>query len=357
MKRFIAAVLLPILICTLLSGCDFWMDGYYVSVEPHMEQNYHAEKEVIEISSNSQLRQALVDLVERGAESGIISVATFNQTTAYVQMDSAIRSVKNNHPVGVFAVENITYEIGNSDGVAAIAVNVTYRRDRSQILRIKKAGTIGEAEDYIYDALMNVEPSVVIRLTDDMEVDYEQIVRTYAAANPDVVMEIPKISVIFYPEKATDRIAEVVFAYQTSRESLRQMQEQVATVFTSAQLYVQAEIQVREKYIQLYNFLMERFDYRLERTITPAYSLLHDGIGDGESFATIYAAMCRKAGLECHVITGTRDGEPWTWNMIYYMGGYYHLDLLTCSQSGGFAVSRQSEMTEYEWDRTAYPNR
>ena len=357
MKRLVAVALLISLVCGLLSGCDLWMDGYYVSVEPYTEQNFHAEKEVVEITSNSQLRQALVELVEKGAESGIISVATFNQTTAYVQMDSAIRSVKNNHPVGVYAVEDITYEIGNADGTAAIAVSIVYRRDYSQVLRIKKAATVGEAEDHIYAALLDVEPSVAIRLTEDIELDCEQIVRTYAAANPDIVIEIPEITIRSYPEDAKDRIVEVVFAYRTSRESLRQMQEQVATVFTSAQLYVQSETQVREKYIQLYNFLMERFEYTFESSVTPAYSLLHDGIGDGPAFATVYAAMCRKAGMECHVITGYREGEPWTWNMIYYMGGYYHLDLLICSQSGGFAVNRQSEITEYDWDKSAYPSR
>lgn len=357
MKRLIAVVLLISLICGLFSGCDFWMDGYYVSVEPHTEQNYYAEKEVVEITSNSQLLQALVELVEKGVENGIISVSSFNQTTAYVQMDSAIRNVMNNHPVGVYAVGDITYEIGNADGLAAIAVNIAYRRDYSQVLRIKKAETVGEAEDYIYAALMDIEPSVAIRLTDDITLDCEQIVRTYAAANPDIVIEVPQVTMRSYPENAKDRIVEVVFAYRTSRESLSQMQEQVATVFTSAQLYVQSETQMREKYIQLYNFLMERFDYTIANSITPAYSLLLDGIGDGAAFATVYAAMCRKAGMECHVITGYREGEPWMWNMIYYMGGYYHLDLLVCSQSGGFAVNRQSEITEYEWDQSAYPGR
>ena len=102
---------------------------------------------------------------------------------------------------------------------------------------------------------------------------------------------------------------------------------------------------------------MERFDYSLETTITPAYSLLHEGVGDCTAFATVYAAMCRKAGLECHVVSGTREGEPWSWNLIYFMGNYFHVDLLFCSQTGGFAASLGSEMTDYEWDHSAYPSR
>lgn len=357
MKRFIAAVLLLAMLCVMLSGCDFWMDGHYVSVEPHMEQNFHPEREIIEASSSSQMRQALAELIEGGAESGIISVSSFNEATVHFYMESAIRYVTKNNPVGAYAVDSVTYEIGTNSGVAAIAVNIKYRHDRTQILRIKEAQTIGEAEDHVYAALGDFDPSVAIRITDYSEADFEQLVRDYASANPDIVIEVPQVKTTVYPEKGDERIVELIFTYQTSLESLRQMQELVAPVFTSAELYVQADAQVREKYVQLYNFLMERFDYKLESTITPAYSLLHEGVGDCAAFAKVYAAMCRKAGLECHVVTGAREDEPWVWNMVYFMGSYYHVDLLHCSQSGGFSANRHSEMTEYEWDRSQYPDR
>ena len=44
---------------------------------------------------------------------------------------------------------------------------------------------------------------------------------------------------------------------------------------------------------------MERYDYRIETSITPAYSLLRHGVGDSRAFAVVYAAMCQQAGLEC----------------------------------------------------------
>lgn len=357
MRRFLTAVLLLAVLCAALTGCDFWMDGHYVSVEPHIEQNYHPEREIVDAASSLQLRQALAELIENGTESGIISVSSFNEPTVHFYMESAIRYVTKNNPVGAYAVDSVSYEIGTNSGVAAVAVNIKYRRDRDQILRIKTAQTIGEAEDYVYTALGEFDPSVAIRITDYSEADFEKLVLNYAAANPDIVMEVPQVKTTVYPEKGNERIVELVFTYQTSLETLHQMQQLVAPVFTSAELYVQPDAQVREKYVQIYNFLMERFDYKLETTITPAYSLLHEGVGDCSAFATVYAAMCRKAGMECHVVTGTREGEPWVWNMVYYMGSYYHVDLLLCSQTGGFAASRHSAMEEYEWDRSQYPNR
>ena len=100
---------------------------------------------------------------------------------------------------------------------------------------------------------------------------------------------------------------------------------------------------------------MERFDYKVETSITPAYSLLRHGVGDSRAFATVYAAMCRASGLECIVVTGTRSGEPWTWNIICQDGVYWHVDLLRCNEQGRFHKTEDSGMTGYVWDYSAYP--
>ena len=100
---------------------------------------------------------------------------------------------------------------------------------------------------------------------------------------------------------------------------------------------------------------MERYSYKVETSITPAYSLLCHGVGDCRAFANVYAAMCRKAGLECTVISGTRDAEAWFWNMIEIDGEYYYVDLLRCSQLGGFILRKDAEMKGYVWDYSAHP--
>jgi hypothetical protein len=89
------------------------------------------------------------------------------------------------------------------------------------------------------------------------------------------------------------------------------MQAYVQPVFSSASLYVSGESEQNTKFDMLYTFLMQRNTYRQERSITPAYSLLRHGVGDSKALASVYAAMCRQANLDCRVIFGTRYGEPW----------------------------------------------
>ena len=133
------------------------------------------------------------------------------------------------------------------------------------------------------------------------------------------------------------------------------MQSQVQPVFDSASLYVSGEGEDYQKFSQLYAFLMERFDYKFDTSITPAYSLLRHGVGDCRAFATVYAAMCRSAGLECITVTGTRSGEPWTWNIILDDGCYYHVDLVRSNLAGQFRELTDSEMRTYVWDYSEYP--
>lgn len=195
----------------------------------------------------------------------------------------------------------------------------------------------------------------IVLLVEEYKVrDYTQFVQDYAQENPQTVMETPQVTEAVYGSGGS-RVVELVFAYQNSRDSLRRMQTQVQPVFDSAVLYVSGDDADRQKYAQLYAFLMEPFDYKLETSITPAYSLLRHGVGDSRAFATVYAAMCRDAGLECLVVAGTHAGEPWTWNLVLDDGQHYHVDLLRCSESGEFRKFPDAEMGEYVWDYSMYP--
>jgi transglutaminase-like putative cysteine protease len=100
---------------------------------------------------------------------------------------------------------------------------------------------------------------------------------------------------------------------------------------------------------------MERFDYKIETSNTPAYSLLRYGVGDSKAFATVYSAMCRNAGLECQVVSGTRSGEAWYWNYILIDDIYYHVDLLADNESDAFYAMRSEDMIGYVWDYSVYP--
>ena len=156
-----------------------------------------------------------------------------------------------------------------------------------------------------------------------------------------------------YPREGKDRIVELIFNYETGRTAMLQMKEQILPIFEALDI-VSGEGADLGKFTRLYSFLMNYHEYTIETSITPAYSLLHHGVGDSRAFAAVYAAMCRQVGLECSMISGTRDGKVWHWNMIKIDGEIYYVDLLQCQETGEFAYKTLPEMTDYLWDYSAY---
>lgn len=338
----------------LLTGCN-WMDGSYISVKPHREQDTFNEQKTVSASNYNELRAALEKMVQSGTESTVINVARYAHASLDNAIGNAARYIQSVYPLGVYAVDEVTYEVGTNAGKPAIAVNITYLRSRIEIQKVRTVKNMDEAFAAITGALDNCDPNIVLLVENYSELDLTQLVADHAAENPQTVMETPQVNAAVYPESGVSRVVELTFSYENSRENLRLMQNQVAPVFASAALYVSGDGSDYQKYSQLYAFLMERFDYEITTSITPAYSLLRHGVGDNRAFATVFAAMCRRAGLDCQVVTGTRDGVPWNWNIVKDGENYLHVDLIRCSQTGGFRECSDVEMTGYVWDYSAYP--
>ena len=351
MKKMI--LLMALAASLLLTGCS-WSVGPYVSVTPHREQRQSVQNDVIAASDYLELLEAMKEIIASGTEVAAINVAEYPADSVEHGMARAVRYARENDPIGSYAVEDIRYELGSSSGMPAISVSITYQHGRSELQRIRTVADMEAVAAEVADALEGYDPSLVLMVEKYETRDFSQLVQDYAENHPQTVMETPQVSEGVYGTGRA-RVVELIFTYQTSRESLRRMQSQVKPVFDSAPLYVSGDGEDRQKFSQLYAFLMERFDYKYETSITPSYSLLRHGVGDSRAFATVYAAMCRSAGLECLVVTGTRSGEPWTWNMVLDNGQYYHVDLLRSNVNGRFREYTDDVMGNYVWDYSDYP--
>ena len=346
-------LVLAILCSLLLCGCN-WMGGNYLSVTPHQAHGVTIQTKDRIATNYLELRNAVEDMVDSGTESAVINVAQYRQDLVDEGIANAVLYAAKRYPIGAWAVDEITYEIGTVGGQPAISVNISYIHGRSEIRKIKEASSMEAAQKIILSALEECSDSVIVQVKDYYATDFIQIIEDYAKEKPDMVMEMPQMAVGIYPDAGSSRVLEVKFTYETSRESLRQMQQQVRRVFDSAKLYINSDATNEQKLAQLYTFLMERFDYEVQTSITPTYSLLIHGVGDGEAFASAYAAMCRQSGLDCQVISGTRDGESWHWNIIRTGNTLYHVDLLRSNAEGQFRYYSSEDMQGYVWDYSAY---
>lgn len=351
MKRRMFAAILAL--CLMLSGCN-WMDGKHVSVTPHQIHSQTVSDIKLSASNEKELKVALTDLIATGKEKGVIFVGGYDQERVEQGMENAVEYTLTTIPLGAYAVEAIDWDLGNSGGKPAIALEITYRRSLTDLRSIRRVSDMEVAGQAIEEALSDHAASLVLEVADYEAVDIQQLVADYAQQNPQYVMETPELTVGVYPEYGVTRIVELKFTYQNSRDSLRHMREQVDSMFDAAAHYVNSDDSDGEKYSKLYAFLMGLYR-RQETSITPAYSLLQHGVGDARALTTVYAAMCHQAGLECQTVTGTRNGEPRYWLIICDNGGYFHVDLLRNMEQGTFRRFTDGEMHGYVWDYSAYP--
>lgn len=350
------ALCLMLLLCLMLGGCNY-TDGRYVSVVPHEKSDYVHGDQIEQPSNYSQLRVVLQDLIRSGITESVIDVSLFDPAQLEKSIDMAIRYVKTSYPLAAYAVNDITYDLGTRAGASAIAVKIDYRHSDVAIRQILDVSGMTQAKEVIAKALDNCSAGVVLMIRGYQDMDVTQFVSDYAQEHPESVMEIPEVAAAVYPDTGADRVLELRFTYQNSREKLRKMQDEVAPVFASAKLYVSGAGDTQRKYNMLYALLTERFSYEYDivTSITPSYSLLIHGVGDEKAFAVVYSYMCRQAGMECMVVTGTYNGEPHTWNIVRNNGIFSHVDLLRCYRQGYFELNSDQDMVGYVWDYSAYP--
>lgn len=353
--RKTAILILCLCLCIGLCGCDMWMKGSYAHVSPHKIQDTSGNGERIEVSSYETLYQALCNIVENGTAGATIYYPTENAVTVHSYMENAVKQVRADNPMGSYAVEKITYEVGTKGGVLAVAVQVRYNRSFSDIRYMYRVTEMQEGTALVYDALEKCRPSATFYVENYSQMDFAQLIKNYVDANPDVCMEMPQVTVTNYPQNGDHRVIEVLFAYENSRDDLRAMQQTVATSFDSAMLSVTQSAGTEEKCAQLYRYLVLHYDPDgLYTSITPAYSLLHYNIGDSKAYATVYAAMCNKVGLECSVVVGAKDGKPHYWNAVKEGETYRFVDFLQCARQGAFAMQTKEQMKNYVWDYSAF---
>ena len=352
-----SAIALLLAICLCMNGCSALLSGEYIWEQDHNIPSAPDSSQDIAASNYSQLVKVISDFIEEGTEVFTISVAHYDRTVLERDVSQAVDEVRSTNAIAAYAVSDVASQIGTVGGETVLVVQVQYLHDQNEINKIINVADNESAKEAIGNALNACSSGIVLHIESYQEEDFVLVAELYAMTYPQYVIESPLVSVNLYPDSGDSRVLEIRFNYVNSRDVLRDMQNQVLTVFEASINMISLAGTTKDKYQQMYVLTMERFQkYTIETSLTPAYSLLLHGVGDAKAFAILYAAMCHEAGLEGQVVVGTRGGKLWYWNIINIDGAYYHVDLLRCKSDGAFRLLTDKIINEgYVWDFSAYP--
>lgn len=363
MKRTLAALLAVVLLG--LAGCSSWREDTYYVEESHIEQPLPTEapteaEETPVVSNRTELRGTVLSFIRNWTERGEIRVKDYEGDLSG-DLSEILNYATQEDPIGAYAVDYADAELTGTGRSGSIALSLVFRRSAAEISSIVTVNGISSAKAKIQQALTAYDTALTLRIRNYADTDIEGYVRDYCLEHLDQIAAVPELSAEVYPNEGATRILELHFSYPDTRDELQRKLASVKTILSSASSYVSAGRTDRDRAVLLYRFLTTRFAYTVGETESamPAYDLLCEGIAHSLSFAAVFRMECETAGVECWLVSGTRDGQPYTWNLLSLEDGWYHVDLMDSVLSGEKAfrllTPEQAQDAGYVWDYAAYP--
>lgn len=363
MRKIIACLLLLGLLAGL-SACG--TDDSYLSVRTHVEPSMPAteapqQDEAPTAGNRSELRGAMLSFVRNWTEQGEIRISGYSGDLS-ADLTETVRYITQEDPIGAYAVDYADAELRGDSQTGIVEVSIVFRRSAAEIDAIVTVSGVNGAHAKIRQALANFDAALTLRIRSYEDADFSGYIRTYCLEHPESAMALPEVSAAVYPDTGETRILELHFTYSQPRDTLRSMQTAVNTILDSAAAYVESGTTPQRSAELLARFLLARFTYTMadETPDMPAYDLLCSGRAHSLSFASVFYAECVRAGLECRLVSGTRGGESYWWNLLQLDETWYAVDLMRSVEQGGDTLALLDPAAlrgeGYDWDAEAYPS-
>lgn len=343
------------LLC-LLAGCSAWKYDDYLSLSPHSSATTQtASPNAVTAENYLGLKNAILGFIREGQANGTIRVTNYDGDVE-ADLSEAAYEVSKLDPLGAYAVDYMTHDLVRIVSYYEIHISITFRRTVEEIAAIEPVSTEAQLQSKLHEAIDRCDSRLTVRMSNYQEPDIQAMVDTYCAENPGTVMEKPTLTVSAYPDTGTVRVLEIDFGYTETPQALSEKAEAVGESVDAAAEYIRYRDSDRGKAELLFTYLMERFTYVSGESSTPLYDALCSGVATPLGLAQAWQLICDQAGVECYTVTGLKDGESYTWNIISADGYYRHVDLYRCVlERGTLVLETDGEMSGYYWSQEDYP--
>lgn len=354
---FFAAAALAISLC----GCS--TSGEYSSIKPHFEQSTDLtgtdiDETNLTASDYTSLRSLILRLVENSVENATITITDY---TGDVQSDvlSACREVQTDTPLGVYAVEYMSYECVRILSHYEAMIDITYRRTPEEIAALTSVTSVAEFRAAFSHALATHTSSLsmLIRYYYSEQYTPADVLDSLLLQNPAQFVAYPAITVTHYPDDRStgwSNILDISFDWGYDSDELARRTRALDSAIniltaslpqgeTECAQAIAASVYSGTRHLPVSDYLGSSSD--------TAYGALVDGAASGRGTAAAVAAICDAADIENRIVEGRYNSHTHYWNIVRLGRFWYHLDA-----SHTNLLLNDSELPSvYSWTITDYP--
>ena len=350
----------------ILTGCVSFLEFNTEIITEHEVTPYEPEPtEQIVVSNYDELISVIIEIIMGHESDAQIQLHYHDIEDIQTEIERIRYEILNEHPIGVFAVEDITLETTRIVTHFEIDVSISYSRTEEEINSIVNVPTEQYMMAHLFRAMSQYNEETVIRTRLQLSIDeINYFVRETYYNNPQSIVMLPFVSVDIYPEIGNDRIFEIRFAYTaTNQNLLPQMSEDLMDSIQSRAEFVEGDTDSL-KLLSLVNILIDSVEFNEGAMIhthgaqhfdATAFGALVHGRAAGEGFAMAFQAIAEEIGLDSRIVLGHFGGRVHAWNIVQLYGYYYHVDVAMARVHGieVAILKRDADFEEmmYNWDR------
>jgi transglutaminase-like putative cysteine protease len=341
----------------LLTGCGLRTNQYH-SVKDHVDSYTEPAEEEIKVNSYEELQKALMALIGEGVEESTLTTDVYSGDIEQ-DFDRAVYSITHDYPADAYLVSAVQKEIVSAGSYYRIDLRIFYRHQPSELDGIEPIYYTEKLQYYLKEALRSSQRTLTLHMINYVDMDFNQMVEEYCDSNlTEIIAKPDRVIKETYPASGSERYLELRFEYPEDDKTLAFRRQFVEYMMATAKESVAGEASELERARKLYAYLMgSGHSFTEESAPTPAFALFYDHKADCHSFSAIYEIMCKSSAVNCTTVHGTKNGEPYDWNILELDSGVWHVDVNADAQSGQpeLRLLTDADMGGYEWDTSATP--
>ena len=340
----------------LLAGCSTLLERDLSQVDPHnTAPTTEGDPSILRADSYQELVNALIYLINIGAEEGTIRLYTESENVEGFLSDACLEVIQED-PLGAYCVEFIKYNVDPVVTYSQAQVDITYRRTREQVASIVQATGVTAIRGELESALSSFSTERTLRISyfEEDEAFIRNLARQAYYSVPACALGMPEVSVSIYPKSGRQRIVEILLEYPLEHSQLEKRRDEL-----NRELDRLARDLTRDGRtplaLEAARALLEEGTCDPEGGATP-YDFFDTGSASGEGISLTFAALCQKLELSCRVVQGTWEGEPWIWTVVRTAEGWRHLDLSRLEgEDRPLYTDQQLRGLGYFWEDSTLP--